>query len=985
VQPSVSGSVYALIKPAGPHLASVNPHPLSTGSISVTLTGSGFQTGAVATEVYNGSGINLTTTSVTSTQITATIWQGPISPVWFYVTNPGSMASNAIQVNVGSGSGAQHYALTVVSGSGGGSYAAGTTIPISANTVAGMTFAFWSGATVVNPNASSTTLTMPAAATTVTANYSSNAQVPFPVTTHPRLWVTQADLPRLQSWATASNPVYAQGMSPMLSKVLSDYNTLFFPNGQQNSNYPDDGDFNGYSSNNSEDYAVVLAFNSLIDPNPANRITYAQDARNLLMVAMNQAAQGMLAGAPFRDPLFCQSNRANSCGEDWALTVDWIYNAKDASGNPILTAADKATIRKVFMLWCNTLLTADATGGDHPEPVGAMNSLSLIGNGTAAYRFANNNYYLGHARMMTMCALAFDPSDDPPVNAALSSGTLGNTLRSYLNDANGAWLYQEYAMMGDPATVAKDYGIVGSGVGLGLASGGTPPEGVLYGHSFGYLFGQLLALQTAGFNDVGYTGPQAHLLSAPFLGRFVQSTLSAITPTSHVPAGSTWMGPVYQWVTSGDTLRTWVTPEQLKPYALLALLEQHQGVSTDTNAARWFTANVPQGGLLYNMSWPFSWGTVQSILGYMLLDPTATPAVDPRPNFPLVFFDQPQGQIYAHTDWSTNPTWFDYRARWESINHQQADAGQFELFRNGEWLTRGLSNYDGNGFGQTIVYHNTLGIQNWCQQGTPNLQWYEVPTWSLGSQYWLGLNNGDPTTAMSSGSGYVYADTDMTNLYNRPEIFIPAAAALDVTQAHRSILWLNRDYVVVYDRATTIHSGLFKTFQLCLQNQPFTAGNVTAETMPDGQQLFMQTLLPANPSITSVNATATLQGISDLEPMQYVVTVQDPTTPLDARFFHVIQGADAGAPMVPATYVKSVSGTPFDGAVFGATAVFFPVNLGPVVTTSFKVPFNSGTIIVCGLQPNATYSASVSAGVLTLNPSGTGTTADNAGLLVVKF
>lgn len=33
-----------------------------------------------------------------------------------------------------------------------------------------------------------------------------------PVATHPRILITAADLPRLQSWATTSNPVYQSGL-----------------------------------------------------------------------------------------------------------------------------------------------------------------------------------------------------------------------------------------------------------------------------------------------------------------------------------------------------------------------------------------------------------------------------------------------------------------------------------------------------------------------------------------------------------------------------------------------------------------------------------------------------------------------------------------------------------------------------------------------------------------------------------------------------
>ena len=115
-----------------------------------------------------------------------------------------------------------------------------------------------------------------------------------------------------------------------------------------NPTYPDPGDVQGYQGYLTEQYGLVLAFNSLIDPNPANRIKYAQYARNMLMYAMNQAALGHLSGAPFRDPMFAVYNRANGSGEQWPLMVDWIYNATDAAGNPILTAADKADHSQCF-------------------------------------------------------------------------------------------------------------------------------------------------------------------------------------------------------------------------------------------------------------------------------------------------------------------------------------------------------------------------------------------------------------------------------------------------------------------------------------------------------------------------------------------------------------------------------------------------------------------------------------------------------------
>ena len=42
--------------------------------------------------------------------------------------------------------------------------------------------------------------------------------------------------------------------------------------------------------------------------------------------------------------------------------------------------------------------------------------------------------------------------------------------------------------------------------------------------------------------------------------------------------------------------------------------------------------------------------------------------------------------MLSRTDWTPNATMFDFRCSWISINHQQADANQFEFYRNGEWL-----------------------------------------------------------------------------------------------------------------------------------------------------------------------------------------------------------------------------------------------------------------------------------------------------------
>ena len=447
-------------------------------------------------------------------------------------------------------------------------------------------------------------------------------------------------------------------------------------------------------------------------------------------------------------------------------------------------------------------------------PVGVTNSLQLL-PGNLPYRMASNNYYIGHARVLAMMALSIDPADDPPLNASLPGSTLGNTLRSYILNATGAWLYQQYAMMGDATTVVNGYGIGGNGAGFGLASGGLPPEGMLYGESFGFALGELLALQTAGFNNVAYSGPQINLIGAPVWDRWVTGIISSLTPTAQVFSSASYLGPLYQYGSYGDILRLWVTPDYMRPFSLLAMMDEETGVTTHINAARWFVVNAAQGGpgfLMSRITDP--WSFTETILYYMLLDPAAAAGTDPRPTYPAIFYDPGAGRIFAHSDWTSHNTMFDYRASWESINHQDGDGGQFEFFRKGEWLTKEMSNYDNNAVGLTSVYHNTLSLQNYCANGTPsNLQWDEGGEWANGGQWILGSNNGDPSTVMSSGPGYIYAASSLTNLYNRPDFWSPPDAAMSITQVTRSIVWLNNDYIVVYDRATSQNTGLFKQFQ----------------------------------------------------------------------------------------------------------------------------------------------------------------------------
>ena len=896
------------------------------------------------------------------------------------------------------------YTVHVVGGTADGLGSTASVAPYATVTLvaapppAGQAFKQWSDPVAfADPLASTTTFQMPNFNVAVTATFHTPAPIPATISGHPRLWINQDDLPRLRSWAHAGNPIWQQALRANLDLALH-VHTLCFPDGVHPAvPYPDSGNIDGYAGPNvtsdmvSEQHALVLAFHSLVDPDPAARLLYAQKARDLFMYVMHEAAKPHLKGAPFRDPIFSIFNRSNSSGETWPLLADWLQGVTDAAGQPveILTAQDRAVIRRVFMVWAEDCIHAYTTGGDSPKPVGVTNSHQLLPGGHA-YRMAANNYYLNHARLITLMPLALDPADDPPLDPALPEAARGNTLRSYLANATGAWLYQQFAMFGDPAEVRAALNLPATAK-VGLASGGNAPEGGLYGHSIGYIHGQLLGMQTAGFTDPGFCGPQVSLVGSPHWDRYVHGFLSMMVPTQQVDPAQAYLGPVYQFANFGDLLRLWITPDNMVQFALLALTELKQGRSDHLAAARWIALHAVEGGaagFIHRLRRPYA--THEPVLAFLLFDPTDPSAMnpaDPRPAYATHHWDPGLGRMLARTDWSPQASFLDFRSGWLSINHQNCDGGQFQFYRKGEWLTKEFSNYDNFGVGQSTIWHNTLSLKNWCVSGAPFLQWYEQPYWHNGSQWNLHQSAADPATTASSGPGYTYAQTDMTGLYNRPGTQ-PEHALMDIQHASRSLVWLQPDVVVVYDRAASLHDGLFKRFNLTLTATPTLDAAARRATVltPKGRYFFVSSLLPANGTLSYVPEDGTLTNISQLEPSRGRLVVEDPANPASIRFLHVLQGADHAADRLAPTLLASIAGDAYAGALVGADVVLFPVNAGaPFVGTAYRAPASTVTHHIAGLAPGAGYRViAVSDGVtadIVLQPGGP-QLADAAGLLV---
>jgi len=754
------------------------------------------------------------------------------------------------------------------------------------------------------------------------------------LTTHPRLWIRQADLPRLRSWAANSkNRVFAD-----LQTVAQYYKTRMDQGivpGQDNG----EGD-NDNVPNPSEEYAETFALMSLIDPNLSLRPDWAKRAHDLIMYIMNQAVLGPQANTPFRTPHFATYDRSRWYGEAFPLVVDWCYNT--------FSPAEKKTLRKVFLRWCNEI--QDPNLSYCPSPAGAYNNPGLLIN-KANVRWSGNNYRSCHARNLGLMALALDPADD------LKDATITGDRNSYLGDYIGAlfgeWLLiRHYAENPEVANV--------NGVGHDLV-GGMGIEGPLYSESTYAAYAQLqLALHTAGFDTpqaVTIYGPQAAFGQNSFWQTDVLAGYChSMSPALHQL--QSWWAPQYLPASFGDCLR-FDDEDMISSFAPLAAIDLADGktASSRLNAIRWMETTLPAGGWATLdqrlTSSPWNYGSLLPIMYFLMFDPALTDSsktpiiADPRPNMGLDYLAPGLNRILSRTDWTPNATWFAFISAFSNTDHQWEDSNSFSFYRKGEWLTK-----EWTGYGMNIRctdYTNNLSIEN--PPLSPNALSYNVEQAAHGSQYSYN-SDGDPVVKTSLTPMYVFAEGDTTKRYN-----MTAFQATDVAHASRSILWIKPDFIVVYDRAVSKSPNKFKRVTFNSVTQPTTHGNGATTVTPNGQQMFVTTVFPASATVSwdQPSTTWDWNEEAEYEINKYRILVEDKSRPLSVRYLNVIQGADKNATKAAVAAITPTAGA-FDGASFHNVAVLFAQSLGQLFTgLTYTAPATTTTHYVTGLTPGAGY------------------------------
>jgi hypothetical protein len=794
------------------------------------------------------------------------------------------------------------------------------------------------------------------------------AHAAAPPDVHPRLWVRAKDLPDLRKRGSPQNPLWEEGLRKVVLQSVQKMDAA----APGDIVSKDGGSFAESFDECSEIYAMIFGFMYLMSPDgSAEKQDHGKRAKTLLMNVIDNVYTGLSKlpggtgiedmapggsthnGAAWIGGQFVLSSR-NFIQDAIPLTVDWIY--------PLLGAEDKAKIRAVFLYWSRLITERASTTGEHdrPKPAGVYNDpaiLHLEDQGRFAVRFAMNNWFLMHMRMLGLMSLSFDAADDVPRPGASSSGSPlfkqittapAGALREYLKSATGAHLYM------------FDHGLRNDG------RGGLAPEGMEYFTAGLSAAAQLLlALKTSGWDDPDlYPRRQEQVVlgKTPFWNDLYPAFLSQLSPVPVVTKSFEWYGPTYQPAWYGDGER-FLAGEMIGLFGTLARHHEIAGEADRAAAARWIALHVSPGGEKMAKdrvrSSIANGSTRLGILYFLAMDPAAKPADDPRPKLPLAWFAPGLQSLSVRTGWNADARWWSVVLPWSRIDHQHGEANMIQLFRKGEWLTKKWVGYGARAASSDFA--NTITVLNDPPKyNSPGS--YQNEQWKVGSQ-WQYIGAGDPLlVGWSDVADFSYAYGDATPLYNSKMDGATATAHVS-----RGTVWLKPDHVVVYDRVTSRKPDRFKRFWLNFENEPMIDGSTVTGVTKGGQQLFLRSLLPAKATFAVHSDHPMWEGggkqTAEGEPMRHRLMVEAPNQE-DVRFLHVLQGADAGAPAEPATLVRSTSGPAFEGAVVRDTAVLFPRDFGePAAQVAYEVPSSVKLHVVTGLSPEKAYS-------VTLKPSG---------------
>lgn len=833
---------------------------------------------------------------------------------------------------------------------------------------------------------------------------------PTPVSSHPRLLLTQSMLPGLRSRANSHNVTYRTIRDSGLTALKKD-NEIWSWSCKGGSGQPSSDQSGWYK----EGDAYLFAFLSMVAPGQEERNQWGCYGRDIWVYVMKQVLSG----------------KENIRGNHWSdsalpftLTTDWLM-----AGN-YLSADDQKLSREFLAEITKTILgyiygtSLTFNKYNSPEQF-APNDAGSIGN----LRIMGNNYVMSKLLFVTAAALTFNdtPADDPDLTTACHASRYQmcpdyspGSLHAYFSLLAGDLLYRMYAHLEAPDVSAGAYAqafhdipkqlsclyIDGSPHScFGDGRGGESSEGSWYQYSFYKLRYTLNMLHTAGYDDPLRYGPQISLGTSSWWDMKALSDLEFLTGFSAKNGPkvcAACVSPAFGYLTTGDSNTYYREPGDMHTEAAMLVSDSYVGRKDRTDLLRWLMLNSAFGGPLGKSGGCTTYcgfnfdltGAVGSDLAIDVMiatpgdDPTENLPQDPRPSMPSDLFNASFNQhTILRSSTGESKVLFSTYCPNTLNDHEHEFCGRFDIYSNGEYITKGRTEFDDyNELMSVSSQSNMLSILNVGSSDCVEGRCFMYPAVANGGQFSHGQQQGFNLMTHSElpvYAAFLYNDTPAYNgwwIWHSP---YNVAGYNDVAKASRSMIYLrDANQLVYYDRAVTHHAAAKAVYAVTTGEPSVNGKEATWLTRSGKQRAFFTSLLPDHANVSSVPLIkGGADQVSDWEPQANLkVDSGEPTT---VEFLSVLEWGPSSMQKTNAKLVKSSAGQNFDGALVGSSLVMF-MRDWPTTFTGVTYPASGATTqYVSDLQPNMPFAItgdgvlasahSDSAGVLTFPSSGTGT------------
>jgi hypothetical protein len=436
--------------------------------------------------------------------------------------------------------------------------------------------------------------------------------------------------------------------------------------------------------------------------------------------------------------------------------------------------------------------------------------------------------------------------------------------------------------------------------GMYALSGGHLADGSDYGPKTGRYWGQLLrALQVNGAATGDYAGFASNYVRSNYLHALTPAKKGFVSWGDVSSASNNLAVEPFSWA---------LEPERQDGlFWMVGVLEGAGDAGGAARARRALGVFTPYANELSHPN--------------LLFAGLLPPSDDAEEN---AWFDSGMGILYDRTGWSANDSMLVAKATWGGVDHQQEDAGEWRLWRKGQWVVHPSVSYGGNA-GQ-VAGHSTLNLTV-VAEGDADREGQYV------------LHPGSPPRlerAWSDGAVSL-VEMDLTGGYKSYYYYPQYYSAVK-----RTVVWWKsaaNDEVVVFDRVDDRPGApAQKRWQLHFPAAPSVSGTGATVTL-GGTTARVDALLPAGVSLATRAPVSTAE---DSQEEVYTHRLVGTASAASPRFLTVTQAGEG-------TLTPARAGTGASCALVGTRATLFTEAAAGACT----LPNAPLDVLVAGLAPKS--------------------------------